>query len=449
MASPSFDIDTSPESRRSFACFMQRTCPQLGGFFGSDFWERLVLQAAHHEPAIRHAAVAIGSLHQLFDHQTTILPRFDPRKSFALEQYNLAIRDLLEPLSRVCLESIISSTTDTICLSKNMQGHNASAGTHIRSGAKLLCETLHDKQNGVFQHRVLGSKSIRDFYAPPNVLTLMFARLDPRVARMIGDDEVYQTSLLSTPSTFSSIEEAKIIYEYGCQSFSNRRHVSQQAVSYEGVSGVLNANLGPCEDLFGSFSLGLQAFVESKDSSLTRKEEIALAVLQLHLLNSYVSVHTEYQPPGNRSRWDTFMPQFKEMISLGEKIISSTFLEGHTTSFCLDMGIVIPLYGITTKCRDPIIRRKAIALLRSTSRQEGLWNSLLAARVAERIMELEESELREPNVCTDFSDWSNLPSIEPFLEIDLNGARLRYIRQGEGHNPPTNVVEEMAIWEEA
>jgi hypothetical protein len=114
IASPSFDIHASPKSKRSFAFFVQRTCPQLAGFFGSDFWERFVLQAAYHESAIRHAIVAIGSIHELFEHQTPILVA---NTAFALEQYNLAIRDLLVPLSRsgerdvdVCLISCILFT---------------------------------------------------------------------------------------------------------------------------------------------------------------------------------------------------------------------------------------------------------------------------------------------------------------------------------------------------
>lgn len=76
---------------------MQRTCPQLAGFFGSDFWGRLVLRAAYHESAVHHAVVAIGSCHEMAEHQAAIA---DANGAFALEQYNLAIRDLLVPLSQ-------------------------------------------------------------------------------------------------------------------------------------------------------------------------------------------------------------------------------------------------------------------------------------------------------------------------------------------------------------
>lgn len=86
---PSAEIHPCASSRRSFSFFVQKTSSQLAGLFGSEFWERLVLQAAHHEPAIRHAITAIGSLHE-----NKTFGR-DSEVKFALRQYNLAIRSLL------------------------------------------------------------------------------------------------------------------------------------------------------------------------------------------------------------------------------------------------------------------------------------------------------------------------------------------------------------------
>lgn len=88
---PSAHVNPCALSKRSFAFFMHKTSPQLAGLFGSAFWERLVLQVAHYEPAIRHAITAIGSLHEQH-----IVGR-DSNVSFALQQYNLAIRSLLAP----------------------------------------------------------------------------------------------------------------------------------------------------------------------------------------------------------------------------------------------------------------------------------------------------------------------------------------------------------------
>jgi hypothetical protein len=63
-----------------------------------------------------------------------------------------------------------------------MQGHHIYGGSLIRSGAKLLRETLYDQSSGGSQHQVLRSKSYLDFYAPLEVLARIFSGLDLEVA---------------------------------------------------------------------------------------------------------------------------------------------------------------------------------------------------------------------------------------------------------------------------
>ncbi|KAI1084144.1 hypothetical protein F5B20DRAFT_523817 [Whalleya microplaca] len=453
IAGPSIEIYASLQSKRSFAFFVQRTSPQLAGFFGSDFWERHVLQAAHHESAVRHAIVAIGSLHELLDLQGAMT---DPNGAFALEQYNLAIRDLLVPLSQngergvdLCLMSCI-----LFACFENMQGHHASAMSHIQSGAKLLRETVYDQRYGVLQHQVLGSRSHMDSYAPLEVLAPIFARMDAQVTLVIRDYKfkLYESYFSAetydnVAFSFASIEEAKNIFEYGYCLFKSRLTAQLSSCDPIHFPAAVEAHIGYWATLLSKFSLALQELVTSRGPSFTPKDDIAIAVLQLHVLNTYVSFNVEHLPPGYKSRWDEFLPHMKEMVTLGEKVVSSTSygndLRGETTSFCSDMGFIIPLYTVASQCRDPILRRKAIALLYSTSRQEGIWNSRLVAKAAERIMEIEESVLGEMNAYTDRSVFS---SVQPILELDARGGRLQYVQQGQGANTEVKVVEEMFRW---
>lgn len=250
------------------------------------------------------------------------------------------------------------------------------------------------------------------------------------------------------PLTFSSIEEAKNVFEYGRGLF-----VSSQAAQSSSDPVDSPAAAGPDTSLFATlmskYSLALQAFVKLKSPYFTPKEDIAMAVLQLHVLSSYLSIYIEQSPPDKKASWENFMPQIKEMVELGEKVISSTSPgnnRGPATIFCLDMGIVMPLYTLASQCGDPTIRRKAIALLHSTSRQEGPWNSFLVAKAAERIMEIEESVSGRTNDGTDGPDRVRPLSIEPFLGLDGIGGRLQYIRQGEGANSQIKVVENVVRW---
>jgi hypothetical protein len=99
---PTISVVGSPKERRSFHFFQQKTAPQLSGFFGGEFWERLLLQATHHEPSIRHAIIALGSLHERFEEDNGLVVQSSRgwTDDFALKNYNLAIKHLVEPLLR-------------------------------------------------------------------------------------------------------------------------------------------------------------------------------------------------------------------------------------------------------------------------------------------------------------------------------------------------------------
>jgi hypothetical protein len=70
-------------------------------------------------------------------------------------------------------------------------------------------------------------------------------------------------------------------------------------------------------------------------------------------------------------------------------------------SYTFEMRIIPALYLVATKCRQPSLRREAIELLKSSHRREGLWDSLLSARVAEWIIGLESGGLESLETATE------------------------------------------------
>lgn len=90
------------EERRCFDFFLNRTASQLSGFWDSDFWDCLLIRATHHQPAIRHAVLALGSLHERFEagDRSVLSPIWDRGEGgFALKQYNQAIHQVVKPAS--------------------------------------------------------------------------------------------------------------------------------------------------------------------------------------------------------------------------------------------------------------------------------------------------------------------------------------------------------------
>lgn len=59
---PIIFVPGSEEERRYYQLFCDQTASELGGYFPTDFWNRIVLQEPLSEPFIRHAVVAIRAL---------------------------------------------------------------------------------------------------------------------------------------------------------------------------------------------------------------------------------------------------------------------------------------------------------------------------------------------------------------------------------------------------
>lgn len=82
-----------------------------------------------------------------------------------------------------------------------------------------------------------------------------------------------------------------------------------------------------------------------------------------------------------------------KMAAEGMAQIRSTFTVSH--------GIVYPLFAVVARCRDPPTRKRALRLLESCNRHEGLWDSKLAAQSAKRRIMVEETQainaLRDEN----------------------------------------------------
>ena len=66
----------------------------MTGYFKSNFWSHILLQTTHLEPAVRHAVVSIGSIHEQYE-AGNAMDETQTSGAFALQQYNTAISHLV------------------------------------------------------------------------------------------------------------------------------------------------------------------------------------------------------------------------------------------------------------------------------------------------------------------------------------------------------------------
>lgn len=264
------------------------------------------------------------------------------------------------------------------------------------------------------------------------------------------------------PLVFSSVEEAKAIFEVGRRYLTGVLEQPTRALPGSMIGAdPIHENMSSCRTVISNLWHSLAIFAGSRASQLTPQEDIALTALQVHVMNANVIVHAKDEPPPPPQGPDEEIARImRDMVRLCEKLISSLPLNQdyssstsqHAPSFCLDLGFIIPLYTVASQCPDTALRRTAIALLRSTPRQEGLWNSEVVAKAAERILEIEERHGAPlaPFVGNQTVTFQRMLArlLNPgmVLQLDGMGARLQYLHPGVGMGPAVGVVEELCQW---
>ena len=144
--------------------------------------------------------------------------------------------------------------------------------------------------------------------------------------------------------------------------------------------------------------VAFQAFLQDHGKSLNSRGLQAARTLEIShsFAMIYLSAST-VNPFIDEMVWDGFIERYEHVVPLAALIIESSTSDNCTRKrgpdFTLDMNIVAPLYIVAHKCRHPVIRRKAVSLLYAAPRQEGVWDSILSARVAERLIGIEETGL--------------------------------------------------------
>lgn len=101
---------------------------------------------------------------------------------------------------------------------------------------------------------------------------------------------------------------------------------------------------------------------------------------------------------------------------------------------------------IACRCRDPIIRRRAIAILRNCGRIEGTWNAFSASKVAQRVLDIEEAGLQNVRSCVDVLSWVRISNVSPIFDPIERRATLTYSRLRNKHDMTRRTIVEVIEW---
>lgn len=420
--------------KRSVKFFLQRTAPELEGSFPSKLWFEFFQLATDGRNPIRPAVVAVASMHEQYvTNGSANLPLFD----YSMDQYNKAIREVTQLNANKqehAFDLAIAACVLFSCL-EGLRGHYQSLISHILSGMKIMSQ------------RVVGTDNTRLTALSRELLHQLFMRVNAQVMAM-GDGCLLSSTctfhLTTIPDVFTSPNEAMFALE---QLYCELMHFYMSA-----GEALINPKISvdqaqrfwkqreSFKDHYNRWNRSCTGILHyGPASSLDSLARMPPEVLILTITSISMSISLDLDISNVEMDFDRFEDQFRDMVMACQVFLNKTspgaghksifeansdwteyFTENPPTpmlkakagdsdgtevgqaessgkatselvpSFSMRFGVVPHLFWAAARCRNPRIRRRAVHLLLACKRREGLWDSKICGRIAERVIAIEE-----------------------------------------------------------
>ncbi|PYI01602.1 hypothetical protein BO78DRAFT_246430 [Aspergillus sclerotiicarbonarius CBS 121057] len=375
--------------------FCMHTAHALSGFFPSDFWTKFLPQLSHRNPAVRHAVIAVGALHQRQLQGRLLSGNTPPRETdaFTLQQYNKSIHSFLQQMGNptdLGIDSMLIQCVLFICL-EMLSGNSKQGLDHVEAGLRILSRQL--QEDGIAAQSPFGTDLSQFFYRQNLQLSYFGRRLVPLTDRVEKDFARQASNKL----IFDNIHQAR-----DCLTKVVTRALlfirSLQSHLWTTPQEPLDPRqLQQQSDLLAEFKTWFKGF-----RALQKRSAKSIGILDprapLSILCQYYAAVTWTNTCTSLDEigFDDFFPNFEAIISAGERLVELSAEDAPnsgTEQFFLDADVMPVLYWTTMRCRHPILRRRALHVLSNYRAREGGWDRRVHIALAKRFVELEETAL--------------------------------------------------------
>lgn len=406
--------------KRYFQFFRQRTVTSTNSLVDARFWDRILLQSAHREPAVKHAVLALSSWHQ---HSEPDLDN-DTRQKHRLyseQQHQKALVEAQALLAsagpQTSPDVVLIACIVFICFEAARANFEGSQ-VHMHSGRSILVQNRKQLQA---KYRRSDLVEIEQALFRLDIHALSFQSSAAPLKYSLGD--FLETNPILEVPDFTTFAEAR-----ACLIDLSRWTLV--STNIEPDMGYLkdHNSIERHEEQKVKCRIQMQRWKERFDileADLDRSSPVPTHCVQIWW--AAIMAIIESSPHGPETRWDKAQHRFKSVVEIGEMIVQNLISEGSKSSFSLDIGYVDAVFLVASRCRDPYIRRRALAVLRACRRREGQWDSAAAAAVAESFMDVEEEGLGIVTKASDIPESKRVQCIDPELHAEQECADVRFV----------------------
>ncbi len=259
------------------------------------------------------------------------------------------------------------------------------------------------------------------------------------------------------PVVFRSLEEARNSLDYQLNLYLQEADDLQYLIHLrEGTESqehqdANNVDRSHFRAIFEKWMTAYQGFLDRNIASMNSKSLQGAMVVKMHAKLTVMHLElSTFQLLHDPMCWDKSLPVFEDLVDLAAAVIDAQNAADEKCLqkpvFQLDHSIIGPLFSVSHKCRDPYLRRKAISMLYSAPRQEGVWDSILTARVCERIMNLEEEGLGVVKGAADVPEWRRIIDIQVTFDLQARRGEIKFLRLRSLHSDTRKPVIDVFEW---
>lgn len=449
----------SAKERHSIDFFFHHTAKNISGYFDPSFWDHHIMRLGHSEPAIRHAVVAISTIHERAAGkcQATVT---DMNDCFAIQSYNKAITCLTSQRSvESSLHIPLTACVLFVCL-EFFRGDVFAALRHIQGGLSILnsyqdskserrISATHSPTSSYSSNPVEGDiiQAIKSIFSQLHFVNALF---DPTSSPTVAPSGGCLNPFSSTPLVFTSVGQARQMrYDLGNRATALIMSASKAKYSM-GISTEQITDQYLLEVQFQRWTKAMDEFMVRQYQHMSSQEQKAAKVTMMHALSSWINLSTCFSP--EEMVFDQYKDKFQKIVELADGIIrdGSRCPSQALNPFSFELGLIPPLQFTVMKCRSPSVRRRALAILGSSHWREGLFDSYRAYKVFSRVMAIEEAELDDSQAPPDCQSLFSEAGVErlPSEVARIHYAHMTCVEYGASQQPLTIFTKPNGVYGE-
>ena len=331
---------------------------------------------------------------------------------FSCTQYHRALARLRQRAFSMTAEDVLFSSILFIFF-ENARGDMDAALKHLYAANSILQEE---------QKKRAGEQSSSQFLE--TVLTPMLEQLNISSATSMPAFHD-GTPPASIPDTFSSLEEANVCFYSTAQSISAQLDLALESDDFS-EAGIT------ARGMLSQWWAALERYRSSPTSSRLPEPYFRLGLLHLDLLHLSSTLRLDVALAPFESTYDFYHAEAQRIIQMSLEIIEMIQKLGQKNDEIKQhLGFTptcIPtLSYVGSRCRDPILRREAVKVLRMVHRTESQRDSLFVADVTEFVIDLEESWTSDPiRTCADIPESARVQLMHAMCyNFDHNAKKIK------------------------